>query len=63
MKSQQLSNSKQIILSILIPTYNRQKALKNTIENFVNQIIENNLENKIELIYTIQNILTKKLQN
>jgi len=42
--------SKNIILSILIPTFNRQNALKITIENFVNQIIENNFQNEIELI-------------
>ena len=38
------------LLTIAIPTYNRSKACIKTVQNFVDQIKENNLENKVQIL-------------
>ena len=38
------------LLSIAIPTYNRSQALKNTLENFISQILFNHLEKTVEIV-------------
>ena len=40
----------QIILSIIIPTYNRVNFLKTTVDCFISQIEEGNFENEVEIL-------------
>ena len=41
---------KPIILSILIPTYNRVGFLETTVEYFIQQIVKDGLENRVEIL-------------
>ncbi len=42
--------NKEIILSIIIPTYNRVSFLKTTVNNFISQIKDGGFENEVEIV-------------